>query len=79
MSSTKADLRQLFGDHVRKIRLEKGLTLRAVATRCDIDNSHISKIENGRLDIQISKLFQLAKGLGVQPKELLDFEINLEE
>jgi transcriptional regulator with XRE-family HTH domain len=33
----------------------------------------MSKIENGKWDIQLSTIFELAKGLGVEAKELLDF------
>jgi hypothetical protein len=33
----------------------------------------MSKIENGKWDVQLSTIFELAKGLGVEAKELLDF------
>ncbi|MXV14304.1 helix-turn-helix domain-containing protein [Hufsiella ginkgonis] len=68
-----ADLQIRFGVHLRKIREDKGLSLREVADRCDLDNSNISKIENGQFNIQLSKIFELAKGLGVSAKDLLDF------
>ena len=66
-------LQKKFGEHLRKIREKKGLSLRDVASRCDLDNSNISKIENGKFNIQLSKIVELAKGLGVEAKELLDF------
>ena len=68
-----SDLQLNFGEHLQKIRLSKGLSLRALATRCDLDDSKISKIENGKLNIQLSTIIELAKGLDINPKDLLDF------
>ncbi|WP_293305617.1 helix-turn-helix domain-containing protein [Pedobacter sp. UBA5917] len=62
-----------FGFNLKKIRNSKGLSLRAMATKCDIDDSNISKIENGKFDVQLSTIFELAKGLDIHPKDLLDF------
>lgn len=69
-----SDLKRKFGFHLKTIRNGKGLSLRALARNCDIDDSNISKIENGKLDVQLSTIFELAKGLQVDPKELLDFK-----
>ncbi len=64
-----------FGENLKKIRQEKGLSLRKMATLCNLDDSNISKIENGKFNIQLSMstIFELAKGLNIKPKELLDF------
>ncbi len=68
-----SDLLLTFGENLKKIRQEKGLSLRKMATLCDLDDSNISKIENGKFNIQLSTIFELAKGLNIKPKELLDF------
>lgn len=62
-----------FGEHIQKIRLEKGLSLRGVAANCELDDSNISKIENGKFNVQLSTIVELAKGLGVDKSELLKF------
>jgi transcriptional regulator with XRE-family HTH domain len=49
------------------------MSLIEVDYRCNLDESNISKIENGKVNIQLSTIFELAKGLGVEAKELLDF------
>jgi transcriptional regulator with XRE-family HTH domain len=71
-------IQKQFGANLQKVRMAKGLSLRALAANCNLDDSNISKIEQGKFDIQLSTLFELAKGLGVNPKELLDIEINVE-
>lgn len=64
-----------FGKHVTKIRESKGLSLREVAQLCDLDHSNIAKIEKGQKNCQLLTLVELATGLGVEPKELLDIEL----
>lgn len=64
-----------FGENLRKIREGKGLSLLQLSYNCSIDESKISKIEHGKFNITISTLVELAKGLEVHPKKLLDFEL----
>lgn len=75
MKSNYQELQERFGIHLKRIREEKGLSLRSLASNCDLDDSQISKIENGKKNIQLSTVFELAKGLNVEPKELLDFKL----
>jgi transcriptional regulator with XRE-family HTH domain len=77
-ASKKSDplLNQRFGQHLQNIRKSKSLSLREVAEMCSLDNSNISKIEHGKFDIQLSTIIELAKGLGVHPKQLLDYEFE---
>lgn len=62
-----------FGQRVTAIRKSKNLSLREVAQNCDLDHSNIAKIEKGQKNCQLLTLVELATGLGVEPKELLEF------
>lgn len=62
-----------FGEHLRVLREARNLSLRDVALNCNIDNGQISIIEQGKVNITLNTLFELAKGLNVEPKELLNF------
>ena len=62
-----------FGENLKKLRDSKGLSLRDMAANCDLDDSKISKIENGKFNIVLSTIVELAKGLEVAPKDLMDF------
>ena len=75
MKSDYTELKVKFGASLRKLRELKNLSLRELASKCDLDDSQISKIENGKWDVQLSTIFELAKGLEVDPKELIDFKI----
>jgi transcriptional regulator with XRE-family HTH domain len=71
---TKKDieiLKKEFGRTVLEIRRNKGMSLRQVGLCCCLDNSKISKIEKGKINISLSTLTDLARGLNVHPAELL--------
>jgi plasmid maintenance system antidote protein VapI len=65
---------QKFGEHLKKLRLSKGVSIRELASLCDVDYGKISKLENNKANLTLTTLMELAEGLGVHPKELLDFE-----
>jgi transcriptional regulator with XRE-family HTH domain len=72
---TKKDLiiLQKFGAHIKHLRENKGLSLRELSYACDIDNSKISKIEQGKINITVLTLLELGAGLEISPAELLNF------
>lgn len=65
-----------FGERLKNLRIFKKLSYRQMAQRCDLDYSYISKIEKGQHNIQLTTGLELAKGLGVHPKELFDFSLD---
>ena len=75
MELTKQKFVEAFGKKVEEVRLSKKLSLRQLSQNCDVDHSDISKIEKGERNIRITTLFDLAKGLDIHPRELLDFEL----
>ncbi|MBS1505931.1 MAG: helix-turn-helix transcriptional regulator [Cyclobacteriaceae bacterium] len=63
-----------FGKRLSQIRKAKKLSFRQFAVLCDVDYSDIKKMEKGDINITIATLMDLAIGLGIHPKELLNFE-----
>jgi transcriptional regulator with XRE-family HTH domain len=64
-------LKKQFGKKVLELRTDKDLSLRELAGQCGLDNSKISKIEKGKINVSLSTLVELARGLEVHPAELL--------
>lgn len=62
-----------FGQKVRFLRLERGLTQEELSLEIGTDNSYISNIENARNDIPLSRIRLIANALNVEPYELLKF------
>ena len=63
-----------FGAHIRKFREAKGLSQRELSYQCNIDNSKISKIEQGKINITVLTILQLSAALEIPPMELLNFQ-----
>jgi transcriptional regulator with XRE-family HTH domain len=62
-----------FGERLREIRKEKGMTLREVAELAGIDFTYLSKIENNRIPYTpaVGTIRQLAEALKVDSIDLL--------
>ncbi|MBR6094321.1 MAG: helix-turn-helix transcriptional regulator [Lachnospiraceae bacterium] len=62
-----------FGLNVVYYRKRERLTQLQLAELADVDRSHISAIELGKVGVSFDVIFQLCKALNVTPKELFDF------
>ena len=72
----KKDFLLLVGKRIELIREEKGFSYERVSQGCKIDASDISKITKGRVNITLSSIMELSKGLEIHPKELFNFKIE---
>ena len=66
---------EYIAESLRAARKKKGLSQKALSMKVGIPQSHISKIEHGHVDLQISSLIELARVLDLEfmlvPRELL--------
>lgn len=60
------------GKRLRQLRRQKGLTLRELAGRIGKSGSHLSRVENGQIDLSLSTLKEIADQLGRPIVHLLD-------
>jgi len=63
-----------FGERVRKLRIEKGLSQEALADLAGIERSYMGHIERGDQNITLIKIFQIAEALEMSPGYLIDNE-----
>jgi transcriptional regulator with XRE-family HTH domain len=57
---------------IRQLRENSGLTQEKLAEQAGLEYKHYQAVEAGRkLDLRLSTLVKLAKGLGLEPWELL--------
>lgn len=52
---------------LKAARVKKGLSQRALAARARMTQNHISRIENGEVDLQASSLIELSRVLEHEP------------
>lgn len=55
---------------IRQARKDKGLTQRELGKRVGLPQSHISKIESGVVDLQLSSLVEIARALDLEVRLL---------
>ena len=60
------------GLRLKKVRVEKGLSIRALADRCGIGFATVYRIEAGRPTPRFATLEKLAKALGVSVRALTE-------
>ena len=69
-------IKKHFGAHLKKIRESKDLSLLEADYSSEMNESNISKYENGKRDPRLSTIVKLAKMLKVHPREILDFDFD---
>jgi transcriptional regulator with XRE-family HTH domain len=62
-------MKKHFGEYIRKLRTNKGLTLTQLGAKLELDSANLSKIENGKRDFDEKRLILLASV----------FDLNLDE
>jgi transcriptional regulator with XRE-family HTH domain len=66
-----AELQRAVGARVRELRTARGWSQESYADICEIHRSHMGEIERGEVDVAISTLEKLAKGLDITVSALL--------
>lgn len=58
------------GKTVRRLRVERALSQEELAERSGLHRNYIGGIERGERNVGIKAVFAIARGLGVEAKEL---------
>lgn len=67
------EVRKQFGNHLRKLRQNRGLTQEQLADKAGMHFTYIGQIERGVRNPSLINLHKLAKALGIKGGELLPF------
>jgi transcriptional regulator with XRE-family HTH domain len=68
----KIDALVQFGQRVRQLRVERGLSQEDLAELADIHRNYVSQIEGGRRKLSLLNILKLAHGLKVRPTKLIE-------
>jgi len=63
-----------FGNRVKAIRLEQGISQEQLGLLSDLDRTYISGIERGLRNVSLVNIARIAVALDVTPAELLQFK-----
>lgn len=68
------DVKELFGQRVRQLRKNMGVSQEAFAHSIKIDRSYFGSIERGERNVSLENICIIADGLGVTIAELFLFD-----
>lgn len=63
-------MKTMFGEYIRELRTEKGLTLTQLAAQLELDSANLSKIENGKREFDEKRLEKLATAFNLDMEKL---------
>ena len=72
MTGDGGDPRACFGDRLRSLRAEKGLSQEQLADRSGLNRTYVGSVERGERNVSLLNIYKLAAALGVVPSSLLD-------
>ena len=63
-------IQQAFGQVIKSIRIEKGISQEKLAELVDLHRTYISDIERGGRNVSLVNIFRIAEGLDVKVFEI---------
>lgn len=65
-------LKKEIGKNIKILRIKKDLSQEDLAYKANIHTTHLSKIENGRMNVTIEILYKIAESLDTDVTELMN-------
>lgn len=70
MARRRVDARQAFGDRVRTLRAERGLSQEALAEKAGLHRTYVGSIERGERNVGLDNIHRIADALDVPVTDL---------
>lgn len=67
---TKEKIKKTFGDRVRLLRNERGISQEQLALACGLDRTYIGGVERGERNISLINIYKIAEALGASVGDL---------
>jgi len=72
LSFVNADPRKRFGERIRTVRKQAGLSQEELAAACGLHRTYVGAVERGERNLSLLNIVQLARALRVKPADLLE-------
>ncbi|HEY3324354.1 MAG TPA: helix-turn-helix transcriptional regulator [Planctomycetota bacterium] len=71
MKTSGIELKRVFGEAVRALRLKRGFSQEALAHEAGLHRTYVGAIERGERNVSLVNISRLAHALGVTPSRLM--------
>ena len=68
----RQEVMRTFGERLRALRRQKGLTQEALALLCGLDQTYVSGIERGLRNVSLVNIHRIARTLELSPKDFFE-------
>ncbi len=72
VADNQRSVQKRFGERIRQLRKQNGLSQEALALTCDLDRTYIGGVERGERNISLMNIHKIASALGVPARKLFD-------
>ncbi|MDE7424462.1 MAG: helix-turn-helix transcriptional regulator [Lachnospiraceae bacterium] len=72
----KSEIQIQFGNRVRQLRTNLGISQEKFALQINMDRTYFSSVETGNRNISLMNIQKIAQGLNISISELFDFNSN---
>lgn len=68
-------IKEKFGERVRELRNQKGLSQEKLANEADIDRTYMTSLENGKRNVSLVNIEKVINALGTDWSQFFDSEL----
>ncbi len=72
MELTKEEIKKVIGGNIRRLRIEKKMSIEAMAFEAEMDYTQLSRIELGKINTSVYQLYKISKTLQVSLEVLVN-------
>jgi transcriptional regulator with XRE-family HTH domain len=66
------DIQILFGQRVRELRMQKGISQEALAYKAGIDRTYMTSVENGKRNVSVKNIEKIISSLDISFSEFFN-------
>ena len=72
MQLSKEDIKKVIGNNIRRLRVEKKMSIEVMAFESEMEYTQLSRIELGKINTSIYQIYKISKTLQVSMSDIVN-------